>query len=271
MKKLIALVAVFIGIGLFIKKETKIVVVEKKSKNVASIEISRKPSTVHPEIDQHDHDHKEQESSHQISIPGNKVFSESETGRGLSFIYDALELTSEDAQILIDNKIEELRENPEVSVAEIKAAYHKLERAQFTTRYKLVFMLESLELPEARELLTEIAVAPIPTDLPEYQGDGSIDHVEQEVLVRVRALGGLELLQKSGKSETRETIYDVLTQTEDRTLKNTAVRAWLMTSSDLEADKEALKQVLETDDHYMISTNNDSAEDHGVEFEVSSI
>jgi len=235
-------------------------------------ENSRQPSTTEV-VEKHSHEHHnhshEEEQSVQVTMQGNQIFSDSESGRGLAFVYDTLELTSEDAQTLIDNKMEELQEDPEATIDEIVSAYEKLERVQFTSRYKLVYMMENLILHEAGEVLSEIALAPIPNDLPEYGGDGTTDHEANEIMVRVRAIGGLELLHKSGEVETREAIYEVMTSTEDQTIKNTAVRAWLSTSQDLENDQEFLKDVLSEDEQYMISTLEDNVEDHSIDFELA--
>lgn len=273
MRKLSIVAVVILGIGFYFKTNQPGSVQDTKISSVEVKENTRKPSTKeiesHVHHDSHDHENHEEQPV-QFSMPGNKVFSQSETGMGLAFVYDTLELTSEDAQILIDNKMEELQEDPEATIDEIVSAYEKLERAQFTSRYKLVYMMENLILPEASGVLSEIATAPIPNDLPEYEGDGTTDHEANEIMVRVRAIGGLELLHKSGSTETRETLYDIITSAKDQTIKNTAIRAWLSTSQDLENDQESLKQILSEDEHYMISTTEDQVEDHGVEFEIAS-
>jgi hypothetical protein len=109
-------------------------------------------------------------------------------------------------------------------------------------------MMENLKTAHAIPFLSELASSEQAEETAEYKGDGHIDETHRENLIRMRAVGGLYALAQGGDNGARNSLFDTILNTKDRTVKIDAIKSYLSTSKDLFADTENLKTMLPEDD-----------------------
>ena len=191
-----------------------------------------------------------------------EIFDESSTGIHLRTHFNLLEDTELGAQEKLEESLEKMRETPEVFVTKLTEVYDELDRDNFLAKYKILFIMENLRSSYAVPFLNELANSDFPDDISLYKGDGHVNEPHNEGLIRMRAVGGLSsLANEEGDTEARNSLLDVAINAKDRTVKNDAIRAYLSSSKDLEADKEYLKGVLSDNDQQFITLKLTNIED----------
>jgi hypothetical protein len=194
-------------------------------------------------------------------------FSEGPVGAKLSSLYGSVDSGSPEDDIKAEQLFEELRGNAAEAVAEIARAYRELDNSQFIGRYKLTYIAENLKVKEARTFLEGVATSAVPAEIPAYQGDGSVDYYEKEIMVKVRAVGGLTKLAEEGDAAARSAVYQLISQTADITLKKDAIYGFLKSSEDVERDIQLLQSELPPAQHKWLSLQEDRIESLSVDSE----
>lgn len=123
----------------------------------------------------------------------------------------------------MDNYVEALgavRENPESSIEVLMNAYAATDGEMYQIRWRLVQAVGEVPSSAAITPLTNIALEPVPA---RTSSDGGYPYseVDQELRIRVRAVGGLGKLHYWGIS-TLEQLEDIVLQQDDRTVQAAA-------------------------------------------------
>jgi len=189
------------------------------------------------------------------------VFDDSPIGNQLDVHLNLLEDSDFNSQEKVAESLEKMRKNPTPYIKELTRAYSELDRIRFLERYKIVFMLEHINSKEAEPFLLNLASSPMPTDIKPYEGHGQINEPQQENLIRMRAVGGLLAIAKAGSESARSALMDVINNTQDRTTKSDAIRAYLETSKKLKEDSTYLKQILSKDEQSLVTLEIDDVEE----------
>ncbi|MEE9412646.1 MAG: hypothetical protein V3V22_06290 [Methylococcales bacterium] len=182
-----------------------------------------------------------------------EMFDDSTIGIHLRTHFNILEDTETGAQERQDESLKKMHETPEIFVTKLIEAYDGLDRVNFLAKYKILYIMENLRSIDAIPFLSELANSDFPEETAPYAGDGHADEAHNEGLIRMRAVGGLNALAIEGNPEARNSLLDVAMNAKDRTVKNDAIRAYLSSSKDLDADKDHLKAVLPDTDHQFIT------------------
>jgi hypothetical protein len=164
-----------------------------------------------------------------------------------------MENTETGAQDRQDESMEEMRSEPEAYMEKLLEAYDQIDSNDYLSRYKIVYMMESIQSPNAVPFFSELATSDLPEEIEPYQGDGHINEEHQESLLRMRAVGGLYVLASEGDEKARNALMDTILNTKIQTVKNDAIWAYLSTSENIDAEKEKLKTVLPEKDHPFIT------------------
>lgn len=222
--------------------------VERKISQVADDEENiEKPIENHKDS----HIHKDERVAKDYSLESipepQDLFSDSDNGESLKYIFtnlDSYELENE-----VTEKINEL--DKKEAVSELKNAFQGLGDHDYDSKYNLIYIAEEMNSLEAKSFFKEVLDSPISRDLPKYQGDGSKDYMEGEIMLKMRALGALSSLASQDPS-IRDEIFNIITPTTSNVLLSDAVSLYLKSSTSLEADKEKVKQNLDPKDYYLV-------------------
>jgi len=142
-------------------------------------------------------------------------------------------------------------------LAFVEASRHRFEEVRAhpdpMARWSLAFAISELRVPEATELLKEMAQEPLPPHSHEERDHphGTFSPRALEQMARTRALEGLRDLALEGHVEARTALNNTL-NVPDTYVRSMAVQALLTSGHRHPALKEELRQRLEERDHWMI-------------------
>ncbi len=190
-----------------------------------------------------------------------EYFDDTNEGMHLKEHFDWLENTEPGSQERMDGSIEEMRQEPEMYTEKLLEVYDEVDRDDYLSKYKIVYMMENIQSPSAIPFFSELAVSDLPEDIKPYKGDGYIDERREESLLRLRAVGGLYALASKGDTKARKALMDTILKSKIKTVKNDAIWAYLSTSENIDAEKEYLKTVLPEKDHPFFTAELTDIED----------
>jgi hypothetical protein len=184
-----------------------------------------------------------------------ELFDNSSAGKQLKAYLGMLDQL--DPKLQSEENTADMLAHPDEYFDKLLEAYDKLDWVDFLSRYKIVYMMEHLKFPDAIPFLSGLAASPLPEESAPYQGDGSINEAHYEIMIRLRAVGGLYQLAQKGNTDARQSLLDVITHASELTIKNDAVWAYLATSKELTNDQEHLKTLLPQHEHNIITVKLD--------------
>ncbi len=132
------------------------------------------------------------------------LFSDSEIGRNLHSLLEALSVGSKDTSVIL----EKLKTNPQECAKELSHALIVIPENAYNTKWLIVYCISQFELPDFVELLKEIAQSEIPSEKSK-----SIHHfstVAEETAIRLRAIEGIKSLAKMGNREAEAVLFELL-------------------------------------------------------------
>jgi len=177
-------------------------------------------------------------------------FPDTPLGRRLSGHMDVVDEVGPDAELLYQDSLQALRQQPEVAVELLSKAYTRVDENVYLDRWKMVDTLSSIETDYALDVLVKIASADIPQE--QYPGEHGISSRSEEQMIRRAAVWGMERLANSGNLAATDHLQ-VLVKAADTNVREGAVLALLRTAINREEKKEQLKSVLAEQDHWMLS------------------
>jgi hypothetical protein len=202
-----------------------------------------------------------------------EYFDDTNTGMHLKEHFAQMENIESGAQDRLDESMEEMRERPGLYTEKLAEAYEQIDRDDYPSRYKIVYIMENIRSPDAIQFFSELAVSDLPEGIELYKGDGHINETQQESLLRMRGVGGLYALASEGDEKARNALMDTILNSKIQTVKNDAIWAYLSTSENIDAEKEHLKTVLPEKEHPFLTVELTDIEDvqklmeHSSEFE----
>ncbi len=146
----------------------------------------------------------------------------------------------ENADGRFQEKIEELKKNPNDSVSELSRIYAGLAEDRYEERYIVVSALFAIESFTSYPLLAKIALSPLPEE--KISNDPHSFTSQNEVVIRGMATEGLARLALQGHEEALLPVAEVA-KSDDPTLARAAFYAYLRGSSNPE---EAIRKMSQT-------------------------
>jgi hypothetical protein len=185
-----------------------------------------------------------------------KASSEIETQ--LRDYFKGLEASDPEMQKLQAERLRRMRENPGKYLPKLVELFDSIDEHGTYSRYKVLFIIEQLDTSLAIPFLQQIAASAAPAVPRPQPGEQDVLEQRQQVLVRMRAAGGLAALARSGNGEARAALLDVIAQSSDRAVRSDAISGYLASSKDLAADREYLLGVLPEPDRKLLDAKSGS-------------
>lgn len=153
-------------------------------------------------------------------------------------------------------KLAELRKNAEESAAELVKSYRSIAPARRIDRWKVVHTLGQLRTESALEDLASIAFEPVPAPAPPRQrpdghGAEADPTFDQEMMIRVRAVEGIEILAREGSAAAERALLRVV-GSPALSARRAAVQAYLRLPADPERRRHEVAEALRPDEQWIL-------------------
>jgi hypothetical protein len=153
-------------------------------------------------------------------------------------------------------KLAELRLNGNESVAELVKSYRSIALTRRIDRWKVVHTLGQLRTEHAIETLKSVAFEPVQAPVQQVQrADGHGAEVDpafgQEMMIRARAVEGIEILAREGNSGAEAALLRVVSASA-LSARRAAVQAYLRLGKDKARRRREVTELLGPEDHWML-------------------
>lgn len=185
-----------------------------------------------------------------------ELFPATETGRLIRNHLEIIGLPAENLETADRNyrsSLAELRSRGTETAAILATAYDSIETSRYVERWEIVKTLADIEVAEAYQSLSEVALAPIPPERSQNLHHYSTQ--EQEAMIRLRAIEGLALLAAEGQRAAEEDLRKLALEGNgvNTAIQLRAIKAYLRAGSDYDERVRYLKNELPANLHGIVT------------------
>jgi hypothetical protein len=158
----------------------------------------------------------------------------------------------QDAEKAYQASLQELRKRASEVIPLLSTAYGRTEESNYFRRWALVETMRELQSETAVEALAKIATSTIPSE--RFRTDPERSSVDEEIRIRVTAVGGLSLLAKT--NTIAERVLVSLVNNPYLGIQRTAIRGYLAAvpiRNEQKKRSEKLKAMLPPDRYHLIT------------------
>ena len=196
-------------------------------------------------------------------VEHHQLFSDKKIGKLLENHIAKIEDIGANAQKKLDERLNVLRANRDEAGQELRDAYENLPLDRFSDRYKLIWTLGMIDDPKSAGFFADIAKAPIPEEIPSYQGHGDINRRSMEANIRMAAIRAVSTLSSvtNNVDAGQEVILETIQNSNDNAVIKVAIVTYITSAENATEAIAYLKSVLPEEDHKYITIDIDEVPD----------